>query len=159
MAKRVQGRTHQTKTRGMIKLMAGAGVLGVLALAIAAVVATSTPLAANPSPHPSSAPTPPINRIQSSAVKAIDSTLKNKGAGISWQATAIVGGTYGEFVPKAPAKYAKVPVFEITLKATAHVSKCSTGPGCAQILHATEKAVVTQSTYQTLWVSGTSAPI
>ncbi len=139
--------------------MAGAGVLGVLALAIAAVATTSTPLTTNPAPRPSSAPTPAISRIQSSAVKAIDSTLKNKGAGISWRATSIVGGTYSEFVPKAPASNAKLPVFEITLQATAHVQKCHTGPGCTQTLHATEKAVVAQSTYQTLWVSGTSSPI
>lgn len=143
--------------RRLVQIAAGAGILGMLFLAAASLAETTTPTPPTAVASPSAQATPNIAAIQASAIKAIDSTMKSKGAGISWQATTLVPGTYGQFVPTAPKADSQVPVFEITLSATAKSRAC---PTCTlKTYHATEKAVVAQSNYQTLWVSGTKSPI
>jgi hypothetical protein len=142
----------------IIKLAAAGGVLGVLALAAASAIGSQSTTNAT-SPHPY--PTPNITAIQASAIKAVDSTIKYGVKYITWKMTSIAPGTYGSFVATAPSNYKNVPVFEVTLQGSATIPQCSAAqaPCASKTYHATEKAVVTQFGYQTLWVSGTKTPI
>jgi hypothetical protein len=145
-----------------LQIMAGAGIVGVIGLAIAASIGANG-LSGAPTPKP--LPTPNFSKIASSATKAIDSTIKGGANGITWTPVAITQGTFGHFVPNAPKQDQNVAVWEITMQGTATVKSCPSPSGVApascssKTYKAKEKAVVVMNTYQTVWVSGTNSPI